>query len=211
MHQGKNPEAMEQAKRCTELKPKFFAGWALLGESAMNLKLKQQSIDAYKNALAIEATGENADIIREHLSELTKPEQTQADDTVEKNQEIMRQNSAIMKTNRALLLCDEANALLKQKQFEQGLEKCREAIKIDPNATQVKENFAGYLNNYASDCVQEQDLKHAEQLIKEAVSLPGVGASTRITSLKNYSALLKFQGRDSEAKDIEAQMKAVAP
>jgi tetratricopeptide (TPR) repeat protein len=118
-----------------------------------------------------------------------------------------------MKTNRALSLCDEANVLLKQKQFEPGLQKCREAMKIDTNSAQVRDNFAAYLNNYASDCVQQQDLKHAEELIKEAVSLestPGVAAGTRLTSLKNYAALLKFQGRDAEAKDIEAKMKAAA-
>lgn len=211
MQQGKDSEALEQAKRCTEINAGFFPGWALLGETAMNLKLTKQAINAYQKALSIQSTGENADIIREHLSELTKPEKSSSDDEISaKNQEIIKQNNAVMKTNQALSLCNEANALLKQKQFDQGLLKCQEALKIAPDVAQVKENFAAYLNDYASDCVQQQNLKQAETLIKEAVQLQssgGVSAATRTTTLRNYSALLKFLGRDSEAREIEAQMK----
>lgn len=213
LQEGKNSEAMEQAKRCTKLNAGFSGGWALLGEAAMNLKLKQEAINAYEKALAIQSSGENAEVIREHLSELRKPEQGVSDDTVEKNREIVRQNDAIMKVNRALSLCDEANALAKQKQFEAGLQKCREAMKMQPDSAQVKENFATYLNNYASDCVQQENLKQAELLMKEAVVLlqssGGVSRSTRLTTLKNYAALLKFLGQDADAKQIEAQMQAL--
>jgi len=213
LQQNKNTDALEQAKRCTELKEKFSNGWALLGEASMNLKLKQQAIDAYHKALAIQSTGENADVIREHLDELTKPASANLnvnDDL--KNQEITNQNNAIMKTNRALSLCNQANEFLKQRQFEQGLEKCRSALKITPGSEQVKENVVGYLNNYASDCVKQQNLTQAEALIKEAIDVQskgGVTAASRRTTLSNYAVLLKFLGRDDEAKAIEEQIKAI--
>jgi len=211
LQQGKNTEALEQAKRCTELAPKFFGGWALLGETSVNLHLDDQAKAAYQQALGIQSTGENADIIREHLSDLSGQNQPAPVETAEDKQ-VADQNRGIMKLNRALSLCDKANDFAKQKQFEQGLQTSRNALKIAPESAEVKENAVIFLNNYAADCVQKQNLKQAETLMKEALALQtngGVTSQSKMTTLKNYLALLKFLGRAGEATQIEAQMKAV--
>ncbi len=91
---------------------------------------------------------------------------------------------------------------LKQNQFEQGLQECRDALKISPESKQIKENVVVYLNNYAAACVKNDDLKQAESLMKESISFQeqgGVSAQSRLTTLKNYSALLKFLNRTDEA------------
>ncbi len=209
LQQDKNAEALEQAKLCTGINANLFAGWALLGEAAANLKQNQQAKEAYEKALAIQASGENADIIREHLSDLNKPAEGSPAEMVE-DPELVRQNQVIVKTNRAVSICNTASELLKQKQFEQSLAKCREAYAIAPDVDSVKETFVAVLNDYASDCVQKENLTLAESLIKEAVNLQakgGISAASSLTTLRNYSALLKFLGRDEEAKQVEAQMK----
>jgi tetratricopeptide (TPR) repeat protein len=211
LQQGKDSEALAQAKRCTELKPNFFGGWALLGEASMNLKLEDQAKEAYQKALAIQSTGENADIIREHLNEMTRQKEV-AIGAAEENEKVAVQNRVIMKLNSALALCDRANALLKEKQFEQGFQVCRDALKAAPDSAQIKENVVVYLNNYAADCVQKQNLKQAEALMKEALALQSNGDITpqsQKTTLRNYSALLKYLGRNDEAKQIDEQMKTV--
>lgn len=211
LQQGKDSEALEQAKRCTELKPDFFGGWALLGEASMNLKLEDQAKEAYQKALAIQATGENADIIREHLSEMTNRKDA-APGATEQEKQVAKQNLAITKLNRALTLCDRANELLKQKQFEQGLQACRDALKVAPDSAQIKENVVAYLNNYAADCVQKQNLKQAEVLMKEALALQSkssIALQSQSTTLKNYSNLLKYLGRNDEAQQIDEQIKKV--
>lgn len=211
LQQGKDSEALEQAKRCTEIKPQFFGGWALLGESSMNLKLEDQAKDAYRKALAIQSTGENAEIIREHLSEMASQKKIDPGAT-EVDKQVTEQNRVIIKQNQALALCDRANELLKKKEFEQGLQACHEALKAAPDSAEIKENVVAYLNNYAADCVQKQKLEQAEALMKEALALQakgGVTAQSQRTTLKNYSALLNFLGRNDEAKQLDEQMKTV--
>lgn len=213
LQQGKSSDALEHARYCTKNKPTFFGGWALLGEASENLKLEAQAKDAYQKALAIQSTGENADIIREHLNDMTK----QSDEVVAMataNKQINQKNQEITNLNQALALCDQANALQKQGQFAPGLQTCRDALKKAPESAQVKENVVVYLNNYAADCVQKQDLKQAEELMKEALAVQskgGVSANSQRTTLRNYSALLKFQERNDEAKQIEAKLSALAP
>lgn len=209
LQQDKNVEALEQAKLCTQSDPGFFSGWALLGEAAANLKQNPLAKEAYEKALAIQSSGENADIVREHLIELKSPAKESATMMVE-DPELVRQNKAIMQTNKAISLCNEANELLRQKQFERALANCRSAYEIDPGLDSVKEHMVAVLNDYASDCVQKENLKLAESLTKEAVGLlakGGVSKTSSLTTLKNYSALLKFLGRDQECKQVEEQMK----
>ena len=213
LQQGKNVEAFEQATRCTQLKPNFFGGWALLGEASENLKFNEQAKVAYAKALAIQSTGENADIIREHLNDLSKSKEDVKPTATRAEQEVAAQNRAIMKLNKGLSLCNQANDLLKQKQFEPGLQKCRSALRIAPDSEQVRENVVVYLNNYGADCVQKQNLTQAEALMKEAIALQtkgGCTVATQMTTFRNYTALLKFVGRNDEARKIEEQMKAVA-
>lgn len=210
LQQGKNAEALEQAKLCTKLKPTLFGGWAVLGEASMNLKLEDQAKSAYKKALEIEPTGENADVVRERLSEMEDQKLAVANmaATDSQNAQIAAQNRDIMKINSALKLCDRANELLKEKQFEKGLELCHEALRNAPDSNQVKENVVVYLNNYAANCVQQQNLDEAEKLMKEALDIQkrgGVTAQSQKTTLKNYSAILKFLGREEEAKRLEGQ------
>lgn len=214
LQQGKDAAALEEAKRSTELKPTFFGGWALVGEACVNLKLEDQARTAYQKALAIQPTGENADIIREHLSDMDKDrdEALATAAIAEQNKQVNAQNRVIMSLNNALALCDQANALVKQGQFEQGIQTCRNALKAAPDSAQVKENVVACLNNYAADCVQKQNLKQAEELMKEAMALQakgGVSAQSQKTTLRNYSALLKFQGRNEEAKQLEEKMNQV--
>lgn len=212
LQQGKSADALDHAKLCTKSKPAFFGGWALLGEAAENLKLDDQAKAAYEKALAIQSTGENADIIREHLNDMTK----QSDEviaTAAANKQITAKNQEITNLNQALALCDQANALIKQGQFAPGLQACREALEKAPDAAQVKENVVVYLNNYAAECVQKQELKQAEELMKEALAVQskgGVSANSQRTTLKNYSTLLKFQERNDEAKQIENKMSALS-
>ena len=211
---GQDSEALEQAKLCTKLKPSFFGGWALLGEAFMNLKQEDQAREAYQKALTIQSTGENADIIREHLNDMTEmAKQKEAEAaTVAVNSKVVAQNQVIMNLNKALALCDQANALIKQGQFDQGLQACREALKAAPDSAQVKENVVVYLNNYAANCVQKQDLKQAEDLMKEALVLQAKGGITpqsQKTTLRNYSALLKFLGRNDEAKQFEEKLNSI--
>lgn len=211
LQQDKNAEALEQAKLCTEAAPQLFSGWALLGEAAANLKQLPQAKEAYQKALSIQASGENADIVREHLSELNSPSKEAASVMVE-DPELVRKNKEIMKTNKAISLCNESSEMLKQKQFEQALANCRQAYAIEPELDSVKEHLVVVLNDYASDCVQKENLKQAESLTKEAVSIlskGGVSTASSFTTLKNYAALLKFLGREDEAKQVEAQMKSL--
>lgn len=211
VQQGKNSEALEQAKRCTEIAPRFFGGWALLGEASMNLNLDEQAKAAYAKALEIQPTGENAEIVRDNLKAMAAKNQPveMVEDPV-----AAEQNRKIMIVNKALALCNQANNDLKQRQFDQGLQRCRDALKLAPESNEVKENCVAYLNNYAADCVQHQNLKPAEALMKEALTIQAKGGVTdksRMTTLKNYAALLNFLGRTDEAKKIEAQMKTTAP
>ena len=211
LQQDKNSECLEEAKQCVELAPAFADGWALLGEASLNLQLSEQAKEAYQKALAIQPSGENADIIRERLSELSG-QSAQAAEAVP-DPKIEEENRSKMKLNQALELCTRAMENLKQKQFEQGMQECRAALKLAPDSNQIKENFAVYLNNYAAICVQNEDLKQAESLMKEAIAFQaqgGVSAQSRLTTLKNYSALLNFLNRSDEAKKIESQMKAIS-
>lgn len=215
LQQEKFSEALEQAKLCTELKPTFFGGWALLGEASMKLKLDAQAKAAYQKALEIQPTGENADIIREHLADMTSQNEAVVAEaaTAAANKQIEEQNRSIMKMNQALALCDKANEFSKQKQFEPGLSVCREALKAAPDSDQVKENVVGFLNNYAADCVQKQNLKQAEDLLKEALALQsksGISTQLQMTTLRNYSNLLNFAGRKDEAKQIDQQMNTLS-
>ncbi len=207
-------DALSQAKKCVEIAPNFAGGWSLLGEASMELNLDDQAKEAYKKALAIEPNGENADIIKDNLKDLENPQAQQpAPETVAANEEINNQNRIALKLNRALSLCDSAAAHGAQKQFDKGIMECREAIKIAPDSDQIKENFVAFLNNYAADCIQQQKVPQAEALMKEAIAFQnrgGVSMKLRLTTLKNYLALLNFQGRSQEAKQVELQMKSVS-
>lgn len=207
LQQEKNSEALEEAKQCVQLAPTFSDGWALLGEACLNLQLIDQAKDAYQKALAIQAAGENAEIIKERLSELATPS-APSTPTSENSEE----NRNTMRLNQSLALCDKAMEHLKQKQFEAGLQECRDALKLSPGANQIKENMVVYLNNYAAACIQNEDLKQAEALMKEAISFQeqgGITTQSRLTTLKNYSALLKYLNRAEEANKIDAQMKSI--
>lgn len=210
LQQGKNKEALEHAKKCVQLAPASFGGWSLLGEASMNLKLDAQAKEAYEQALKIQSAGENAEIIRERLKELAG--QNEQPVQYVEDQKIVEQNSKNMKVNEALSLCDRAKECLKQTQYDQGLQKCREALKIAPQSTEVKENFVVYLNNYAAASVQSENLKKAEELMKEAITFQApadVTPKTRLTALRNYVALLNFLNRPDEAKKIDAEMKSL--
>jgi tetratricopeptide (TPR) repeat protein len=210
LEQGKNAEAFEQAKKCTELAPSFVGGWTILGESSFNLKQFPQAKDAYEKALAMQPKGENASVIKERLDEINKPV-TNAPQLVEDPQ-ATEQNRKSMTINQALSMCDKAMEYSKQKQFAQGLQECRAALKLAPDSERIKENFVAYLNNYAADCIQNQKLQEAETLMKEAVDFQakgGVTNQTQRTSLKNYAALLNFLKRPDDAKKIETQMNAL--
>ncbi len=211
LQQGKNAEALEQAKRCVESSPTAVSGWTILGESSLNLGQKEQAEQAYSKALAIQPHGENADIMRERLDELAGKQQEPPLELV-KDPKIDDENRKIMKLNQALALCIKASDHFKQGQFEQGLQECRDAFKSVPD-DRIAENYAVYLNNYAADCVQKQDLKRAETLMKEAVALQtggGVSKQSRLTTFKNYSALLTFLNRAAEAKPLQAQLTALS-
>ncbi|MBX9569606.1 MAG: tetratricopeptide repeat protein [Candidatus Obscuribacterales bacterium] len=211
LQQGKDTEALEQAKLCTKLKPTFFGGWALMGEACMNLKLEDQAKEAYQKALAIQPTGENADIIRENLADMSKQQEVSATTAVQEKQ-VTAQNQVITTLNNALALCDRANQLGKQGQYEQGRQACHDALKAAPDSTQVKENVVIYLNNYAANCVQNQNLKQAEELMKESLSLQakgGISLQSQKTTLKNYSTLLKFLGRNDEAKPLDEKLSSI--
>ncbi len=212
LQQGNDSLASEQAKKCIELSPNFSGGWALLGEASMNLNLKPQAIEAYQKALAIEPGGENADIIREHIQELQGEGQDAPMEMVS-DPTISEQNRINMRVNRALALCSSATDHAGQKQFEVGLKECREALTIAPNSDRIKENFVVYLNNYAANCVQNQNVKQAEALMTEAITFQnkgGVTSQSQLTTLKNYRALLNFLGRVEEAKKIDVQMKSLS-
>lgn len=211
---SKDAEAQTEAQTCTGLAPTFFGGWALLGEASANLKQNDLAITSYMKALEIQSTGENADIVRENLQELQNPPSSE-DTSVETAAEtetanaLNRQN---MRINRAFSLCNNATDLFAQKKYEDGLQACRDALTIAPDSDQVKESFVVYLNNYAADCIQKEDVKHAEALMKEAIAFQkkgGVTASSCLTTLTNYERLLRFQGRTDEAQAIMAQIKAV--
>lgn len=211
LQQGKNAEALEQAKRCVESAPNSVNGWSILGESSLNLGQNEQAEQAYRKALAIQSTGENADIIRERLDELSGKQQEPAL-TMVKDPKIDEENRKIMQLNAALARCTKASDLFKQGQFEQGLQECRDAFKSVQD-DRIAENYAAYLNNYAAQCVQKQDLAHAETLMKEAVALQsraGVSKQSRLTTLKNYSALLTFLNRADEAKQLQAQLTSLS-
>jgi tetratricopeptide (TPR) repeat protein len=214
LQQGKNAEAIVQGKKCTELSPNFFGGWALIGEASMNLNLESDATAAYQKALDLQPSGENADIIREHLNELQEQKQQQAIDAANaiENQKIAAQNKVSMRLNQAISHCENATKLFGQKQFDDGLQECRTALSMAPDSAAIKENVVVYLNNYAADCVQKQQLKQAESLMKEAIALQnkgGVSVNSCLTTLKNYHALLAFLGRTDEANAVDAQMKSL--
>ncbi|MBY0552028.1 MAG: tetratricopeptide repeat protein, partial [Candidatus Obscuribacterales bacterium] len=207
LQQGKNAQALEQAKRCVELAPTSVNGWAIFGESALNLGQKEQAAQAYRKALAIQPSGENADIMRERLDEIAGKQEDQPMEVV-KDPKIDEENRKIMRLNQALALCTEASDHFKQGRFEQGLQDCRDAYKSMPD-DRIAENYAVYLNNYAADRVEKQDLKRAEELMKEAVALQakgGVSKQSRLITLKNYSALLAFLNRVDEAKELSNEL-----
>lgn len=210
---SKFDEALAQAKQCVEIAPNFVGGWSLLGEASMELHQDDQARDAYKKALALEPKGENADIIREHLDELENPPQPQPTvEEVGQSEKMDQKNKDAMRVNRALGLCQSATRLFGQKQFAQGMQQCREALAMAPENDQIKENFVIYVNNYAANCVQNQRLKQAEALMREAIAVQDTGGVTgrsQLTTLKNYSALLNFLGRTAEAQQLERQMKGV--
>jgi len=211
LQQSKYDEALNHAQKCTEIAPTFFGGWSLVGEALLELKRDDQALKAFKQALTLQPTGENAEIIKERIDEIEHPpEVSTADDTVQ-NEQIKEQNRAAMKLNRALALCESATQHAAQKQFDQGLQDCRDALNIAPNSDRIRENFVVFVNNYAAACVQKEQYKQAEALMKEALAFQqkgGVSAQSRATTLKNYSALLNFLGRGAEAKAVEAQMKS---
>lgn len=211
LQQGKNSEALEQAKRCVELSPNSVNGWSILAESSLNLGQKEQAAQAYRKALALQPTGENADIMQERLEELAGKQAEPLMEVV-KDPKVDEENRKIMKLNEALALCTRASDHFKQGQFESGLQECRDAFKSVPD-DRIAENYAVYLNNYAADRVQKQDLKRAEELMKEAVALQlkgGVSKQSRLVTLKNYSALLTFLNRPEEAKPLQVQLSALS-
>jgi len=207
---GKDKETLEQAKKCVELAPKFVGGWSLLGEASLNLDLRDQAKEAYQKALALQPTGENADIIREHLDELDGKQQDSPMVVLTADPAVAEQNRLNMKVNQALALCKSATDHFAQKQFEVGMQEVRNALKIAPDSDRIKENFVVCLNNYAADCVQKNKFPQAESLMKEAIAIQkqgGITTQSSMTTLKNYAALLNFLGRTDEAKAIEARLK----
>lgn len=212
LQQGKDADTLEQAKTCVKLAPNFVGGWSLLGEASMNLNLRDQAKDAYQKALSLQPQGENADIIKERLDELDGKTTDAPMEMVAGDPKIDEQNKINMKVNRALALCKSATDHFAQKQFDQGMQECRDALKIAPDSDRIKENFVVCLNNYAADCVQKNRMQQAESLMKEAIAVQDQGGITKQsqqTTLKNYSALLNFLGRTAEAKTIEARLKAL--
>jgi len=208
LQQSKFQETIEQAKKCIQLAPNFVGGYSLMGEASEGLNQNDEALSAFKKALSLQPTGENAEIIKEHISDLENPQPDQEPEVVDLNADKNRES---MKLNQAFDLCNRAKQLFAQKKFADGLQSCRDALKIAPDNDVVRETFLGSLNNYAADCVQHQQMKEAEALMKEAVAFQsqgGVTQKTRMTTLKNYSGLLNFLGRADEAKAIEAQMKS---
>lgn len=211
LQQGKNAESLEQAKKCVGLTPTFAAGWSLLGEASLNLNLRDEAKEAYQKALALQPQGDNADVIKERLDEIDG-KQEDAPMEVLSDPKIDEQNRINMKVNQALALCKSATDHFAQKQFDQGMQECRDALKIAPDSDRIKENFVVYLNNYAADCVQKNRMQQAEVLMKEAIAMQNKGGITKQscqTTLKNYCALLKFLGRTDEAKTIDERLKAL--
>lgn len=211
LQQEKYSEAAAEAKKCTELAPQFFGGWALLGEASMNLNLENDAKSAFQKALSIQSTGENADIIRERLQDLQDAQSQKAQDVVDEaeNSKINEQNKIAMRINRAISHCNKASELLAQKNFEDGLNECRSALSLAPDEAQIKEGVVVFLNNYAADCVEKQKLTQAESLMKEAIAIQtkgGVTKQSQLTTLKNYGALLAFLGRTAESNAIKSQM-----
>lgn len=209
LQQSKYQETVDQAKLCIQLAPNFVGGYSLMGEASEGLNQTDQALSAYKKALSLQPSGENADIIKEHISDLENPQPDPEPEVVDLNAD---KNRASMKLNQAFALCNSAKQKFAQKQFADGMQDCRDALKIAPDNDVVRETFLGSLNNYAADCVQRQQMKEAETLMKEAVAFQsqgGVTPKTRMTTLKNYSGLLNFLGRANEAKAIDAQMKTI--
>lgn len=212
LQQGKDSDTLAQAKKCIELAPQFVGGWSLLGEASMNLNLRDQAKDAYQKALALQPQGENADIIKERLDEIDGKNEDPPMEMVSADPKVDEQNRINMKVNRALALCKSATEHFAQKQFDLGMQECRDAMKIAPDSDRIKENFVVCLNNYAADCVQKNRMQQAESLMKEAIAVQNQGGITKQsqqTTLKNYGALLNFLGRTDEAKKIDARLKAL--
>lgn len=209
LQKSKYAEALEQAKQCAKQSPEFVGGWSLVGECSLELGLKEQAAKAYRKALVIQPEGENADIMRERLDELAGKLQSQPESVPVQDSKLAEENRKIMTVNEALAQCSKATEHFKQGQFEVGLQECREALKKAPDADRIRENYAVYLNNYAADCVRNQELKRAEALMKEAIAFQaggGVSSQSKLTTLRNYSALLNFLNRPDEANQLQARM-----
>lgn len=210
LQQSKYQETVDQAKICIQLAPNFVGGYSLMGEASEGLKQTEQALAAYKKALSLQPSGENADIIKEHISDLENPQPDVEPEVVDLNADKNRES---MKLNQAFALCNSAKQLFAQRKFADGMQDCRDALKMAPQSDVVRETFLGSLNNYAADCVQRQQMKEAETLMKEAVTFQGQGGvtqKTRMTTLKNYYGLLNFLGRSDEAKVIDAQLKSIS-
>jgi|GEM_PF-1488013 Putative Zn-dependent protease, contains TPR repeats len=210
LQQNKFQETVEQAKICIQLAPNFVGGYSLMGEASEGLNQKEDALTAFKKALALNPSGENAEIIKEHISDLENPQPEPEPEVVDLNAD---KNKESMKLNQAYAKCNRAKQFFAQRKFADGMQDCRDALTIAPDNDVVRETFLGSLNNYAADCVQHQQIKEAETLMKEAVAFQsqgGVTQKTRMTTLKNYSGLLNFLGRTDEAKKIEAQLNSIS-
>ena len=114
-----------------------------------------------------------------------------------------------MRINRALSLCDEATKLFSAGSYPAGMTKYRDALRLAPQDDTIKENFIVGLNNYSAFCVQHQQLKKAEELLREAIDFQKsnkTNPSRLYTTMKNYQALLSFTGRVDEAKLVKSEM-----
>ncbi len=212
LQQGKDADALLQARKCTEIMPSFAGGWSLVGEASMNLHKDEEARAAFEKSLALEPNGDNADVVRDRLSELNG-QSNDAPVEMTSDPKIDEQNRINMKVNQALALCSNATRLFGQKQYELGLQACRDALKIAADATTVRESFVTYLNNYAAVCVGQQKLEQAEDLMKQAIALQkdgGVPTNIQLTTLNNYKRLLGFTGRSAEAADIESQINSLS-
>ncbi len=212
LQQGKDGDALTQARKCTEILPSFAEGWSLVGEASINLHKDEEAKAAFEKSLALEPKGDNADVVRDRLNELSG-KINDAPVEMASDPKINEQNRANMKINQALTLCSNATKLFGQKQFEEGLQACRDALKIAPDATIVKESFVTYLNNYAAVRVGQQKLDQAEGLMKQAIAFQkegGVPTNTQLTTLTNYKRLLDFTGRTAEATKVETQIRSLS-
>lgn len=207
--QGKLAEAQSEAQKCIDIDSNFVGGWSVLGESLLDQKEPAKALIAFKKALELQPSGENTEIIKEYIEEIENPP---ADDSAEveaQNAEIAKTNNQSMRINRALSLCDEATKLFSAGSYPAGMTKYRDALRLAPQDDTIKENFIVGLNNYSAFCVQHQQLKKAEELLREAIDFQKsnkTNPSRLYTTMKNYQALLSFTGRVDEAKLVKSEM-----